>query len=100
MSDNVEQWLGLHNVHQHQPISQNVAGETTQGWICTESEPCRLCLAAEVEALRAQVQRIQELRDEWSRDDAESLTRFGHHMPIALGAAAEMLTRATSGGAA
>lgn len=47
-----EQWLGLHNVHQHQPISQNVAGETTQGWICTESEPCRLCLAAEVEALR------------------------------------------------
>jgi hypothetical protein len=55
-----EQWLGLHNVHQHQPISQNVAGETTQGWICTESEPCRLCLAAEVEALRAQVQRVRE----------------------------------------
>ncbi len=51
-----------------------------------------------VEKATAAVQRIQELRDEWSRDDAESLTRFGHHMPIALGAAAEMLTRAIDGG--
>ncbi len=56
-----EQWLGLHNVHQHQPISQNVAGETTQGWICTESEPCRLCLAAEVEALRAREQAVRDV---------------------------------------
>jgi len=57
----MSEWMGLHNVHQHQPISQNVAGETTQGWICTESEPCRLCLAAEVEALRAQVQRVRDV---------------------------------------
>lgn len=65
-----EQWLGLHNVHQHQPISQNVAGETTQGWICTESEPCRLCLAAEVESLRARVQAVRDVCKTYHLDDS------------------------------
>ena len=59
----MSEWMGLHNVHKHQPISRKVAAETTQGWLCTENAPCRLCLAAEVEALRAQVQRVRELRD-------------------------------------
>ena len=74
--------------------------------VCGRDWPCPVQLQAEnaaligiVEKATAAVQRIQELRDEWSRDDAESLTRFGHHMPIALGAAAEMLTRAIDGGA-
>ena len=56
----MSEWMGLHNVHKHQPISRKVAAETTQGWLCTENAPCRLCLAAEVEALRAQVQRVRE----------------------------------------
>jgi hypothetical protein len=57
----MSEWMGLHNVHKHQPISRKVAAETTQGWLCTENAPCRLCLAAEVEALRAQVARVREL---------------------------------------
>ena len=31
--------------------------------VCDEGWRCRCCLAAEVEALRAQVQRVRELRD-------------------------------------
>lgn len=73
-----EQWLGLHNVHQHQPISQNVAGETTQGWICTESEPCRLCLAAEVEALRARVQAVRDAIE--AELERHTLTNLGDFM--------------------
>jgi len=57
----MSEWMGLHNVHKHQPISRKVAAETTQGWLCTENAPCRLCLAAEVEALRAQVQRVRDV---------------------------------------
>ncbi len=33
------------------------------GESCTANRPCHCCLAAEVEALRAQVQRVRELRD-------------------------------------
>lgn len=29
--------------------------------LCASGEPCRCCLAAEVEALRAQVQRVREM---------------------------------------
>ena len=58
--------------------------------------------SARLEALGRERLNAVYQRDEWDAKvkqiDAESLTRFGHHMPIALGAAAEMLTRAIDGG--
>ena len=32
---------------------------------CAEDQPCRCCLAAEVDALRAQVQAVRDVADRW-----------------------------------
>ena len=74
----MSEWMGLHNVHKHQPISRKVAAETTQGWLCTENAPCRLCLAAEVEALRAQVQRVRDAIE--AELERHTLTNLGDFM--------------------
>ena len=61
----LEQWMGLHNPERHEPDMLGAiarcatCGDT--GGLCHPDSPCRCCLAAEVEALRAQVQRVREL---------------------------------------
>ncbi len=66
-----EQWLGLHNEQWHQGYSLALnatrcenprRGACFDEW-CAPDKPCRCCLAAEVEALRAQVQRVREVCD-------------------------------------
>jgi hypothetical protein len=65
MTDTTTQWRGLHNPERH--FSAFGTGtplcEECGDALCVPSNPCRCCLAAEVEALRAQVQRVRELRD-------------------------------------
>jgi len=58
-----ERWRGLHNPDRHRLImpSVSVAVQCSCGNLCDERYPCQCCLAAEVEALRAQVQRVREL---------------------------------------
>ena len=57
--------------------------------VCDEGWRCRCCLAAEVEALRAQVLRVRELRDRFAT----------HEKSISYQAAATLLTRALDGDA-
>ena len=57
-----EQWRGLHNEDQHEyPSDSGAYCRTCAGVVCWEDTPCYCCLAAEVEALRAQVQAVREL---------------------------------------
>ena len=55
------QWLGLHNPQWHETTSTSVdwAWCDTCRDSCKPWRPCYCCLAAEVEALRAQVQRVR-----------------------------------------
>lgn len=64
-----EQWMGLHNHGWHGEYSLALNAAPCMNpkrvacfdeW-CAPDAPCRCCLAAEVEALRAQVQRVREL---------------------------------------
>ena len=64
-----EQWLGLHNEQWHQGYSLALnatrcenprRGACFDEW-CAPDKPCRCCLAAEVEVLRAQVQRVRDV---------------------------------------
>ena len=66
LSASCSQWLGLHNHEQHRAISEDFAGETTQGWICHRDNPCRVCLLTEIKALRAQVQAVRDICDKWA----------------------------------
>jgi hypothetical protein len=65
MTDTTTQWRGLHNPERH--FSAFGTGtplcEECGDALCVPSNPCYCCLEAEVEALRAQVQRVRELRD-------------------------------------
>lgn len=63
-----EQWLGLHNPERHEPYAGQFAGyaeclPVLGGCLaeCGEDDPCRCCLAAEVETLRAQVQAVRDV---------------------------------------
>jgi hypothetical protein len=59
-----EQWQGLHNPNQHKRYKDECrcVGCGDYEW-CASEYPCRCCLAAEVEVLRAQVQRVRDLCD-------------------------------------
>lgn len=67
----MSEFRGLHNPERHRLLSDGTTFcddsdedvETYWGCIedCYPDDPCRCCLAAEVEALRAQVQRVREL---------------------------------------
>jgi hypothetical protein len=74
-----ERWRGLHNPDRHRLImpSVSVAVQCSCGNLCDERYPCQCCLAAEVEALRAQVQRVREVTVAVPDDayDLDSYTR-------------------------
>ena len=59
-----EQWRGLHNPERHEPDMLGViarcatCGDT--GGLCHPDSPCRCCLAAEVEALRARLRAVRD----------------------------------------
>ena len=57
-----EQWQGLHNPNQHKRYKDECrcVGCGDYEW-CASEYPCRCCLAAEVEVLRAQVQRVRDV---------------------------------------
>jgi hypothetical protein len=57
-----KQWMGLHN-HDRHFYSPGYGDRCGKCWYCSPETPCYCCLQAEVEALRAQVQRVRELRD-------------------------------------
>ena len=66
----MSEWRGLHNPERHDEMPLGIYG----CWYCarngdphedcTAEYPCYCCLAAEVEALRAQVQRVREVCDD------------------------------------
>lgn len=63
-----EQWLGLHNQDDHEwgwgerdAWCTTCEGPRRDRGQCLAKEPCRCCLAAEVEVLRAQVQAVREV---------------------------------------
>jgi hypothetical protein len=55
-----EQWMGLHN-HDRHFYSPGYGDRCGKCWYCSPETPCYCCLQAEVEALRAQVQRVRQL---------------------------------------
>ena len=65
----MSEWKGLHNPERHTEMPLGIYGcwhcarNGDPHEDCTPEWPCYCCLAAEVEALRAQVQRVRELRD-------------------------------------
>jgi hypothetical protein len=54
-----KQWMGLHN-HDRHFYSPGYGDRCGKCWYCSPETPCYCCLQAEVEALRAQVQRVRE----------------------------------------
>lgn len=62
-----KQWMGLHNHDRH--FSAFGTGtplcEECGDALCVPSNPCYCCLEAEVEVLRAQVQRVRAVADAW-----------------------------------
>ena len=60
-----EQWRGMHNPERHSQFEVGGGVVCERCWtgtvaaVCYQDQPCRCCLAAEVEALRAQVQRVR-----------------------------------------
>lgn len=62
-----EQWRGLHNQDDHEwgwgerdAWCTTCEGPRRDRGQCFAKEPCRCCLAAEVEVLRAQVERVRD----------------------------------------
>ena len=53
-----KQWMGLHN-HDRHFYSPGYGDRCGKCWYCSPETPCYCCLQAEVEALRAQVQRVR-----------------------------------------
>jgi hypothetical protein len=54
-----QKWMGLHN-HDRHFYSPGYGDRCGKCWYCSPETPCYCCLQAEVEALRAQVQRVRE----------------------------------------
>ena len=102
-----EQWMGLHNEERHRVLPTGMAfcdgcdDDVDRYWGCLEdcapNDPCRCCLAAEVEALRATVQRVREVADDWDRL-AALLTSHGVRHDLDVQHAAQRLDRALDGG--
>lgn len=83
-------WMGLHHPERHRVTAIDGYAECNIcGTGCAIDGACRCCLAAEVEALRAQVQRVRELRDRFR--DHEKWTSYRN--------AALLRTRALEGDA-
>lgn len=59
-----KQWMGLHN-HDRHFYSPGYGDRCGKCWYCSPETPCYCCLQAEVEALRAQVQRVRAVADAW-----------------------------------
>jgi len=65
--------------------------------LCASGEPCRCCLAAEVEVLRAQVQRARQLGGAWETQAREFSAR-GVALDLNRAYAARCLADALDGG--
>ena len=67
----MSEWKGLHNPERHTEMPLGIYGcwhcarNGDPHEDCTPEWPCYCCLAAEVEALRAQVQRVRAVADAW-----------------------------------
>ena len=81
----MSEWKGLHNPERHLIVNAARMCTCTRcaerwGVWCGPVYPCRCCLAAEVEALRAQVQAVRELHR--NHDDCpngyEDCAMYGH----------------------
>ena len=55
-----QKWMGLHN-HDRHFYSPGYGDRCGKCWYCSPETPCYCCLQAEVEALRAQVQRVRDV---------------------------------------
>ena len=77
-----EQWQGLHNPNQHKRYKDECrcVGCGDYEW-CASEYPCRCCLAAEVEALRAQVARVREVCDADRLNPASDI-EYGYEMAM------------------
>ena len=79
----MSEWRGLHNPERHnfQPDVTDETGtltavcweRTCSGHECYENYPCQCCLAAEVEALRAQIAAARELLALIDPDEIDAL---------------------------
>ncbi len=64
-----EQWMGLHHPDRHEHHGGiadcliETANPVMARW-CTRDHPCRCCLAAEVEVLRAELDRYKRLLEQ------------------------------------
>lgn len=87
-------WRGLHNSERHEPYFDSVRCKSANCRsalmysLCSESSPCRCCLAAEVERLTAEV---QVLTAECALRPGQTPPRVIAHVRI-LEAEAERLT--------
>ncbi len=73
------QWRGLHNHNRHfySPGYGNRCGKCSGGY-CHPDTPCRCCLAAEVEALRAREQAVRDVIE--AELERHTLTNLGDFM--------------------
>jgi hypothetical protein len=60
----MNEWQGLHNPERHEVVwvtkrHQRIRCRECDGYFCYPESPCRCCLAAEVESLRAQVEQYR-----------------------------------------
>ena len=64
-----EPWMGLHNPERHERNGL-AAWCSDEEITCSESYPCRCCLAAEVKALREQIQAVRDVCMTHHMDDS------------------------------
>ncbi len=106
-----EQWKGLH-YHDRHFYSPGYGDRCGKCWYCSPETPCYCCLAAEVEALRAQnaaligmverdtaaIQRVRRLRDTYAQMRDDVLDGKGGPTQIGLGVLVNNLNRILDGG--
>lgn len=92
-----ERWMGLHNHEQHCEGFAYLLCKKC-GWMrCSPDSYCRCCLAAEVEVLRAQVQRARRLGGAWETQ-AREFSAQGVALDLNRAYAARCLADALDGG--
>lgn len=97
----MSEWYGLHNPKRHTPDVPAWYGQTAC-WECPDAPcspeyPCRCCLAAEVEALRAQVQRVRDTVDYFSKGYYREYDEQGIRIDLDPAHVAGEITRALDG---